>query len=244
MLRATCVAALLAVAQCTHHRAAFANPQEVDLLLVLGADTSFSVDERKFRLQRDGYAAAISDRRVVRAMTAGPMGRIALCFFEWADEQEQVVIVDWVAIAGESDANAVAQRIRGASRAYMARTSISAAIDFGLKQFARSPFRAPRAIIDLSGDGTNNAGRSVTGARNEALAAGVTINGIVVPTDSEKPADSMHTNPSGGLWAYYDSRVIGGPGAFVMEANNFEVFGKALIRKLIKEIAEGTNRKL
>ena len=212
----------------------------VDLLLVLAADISRSVDERKFRLQREGYAAAMIETRVIRAMTGGPTGRIALCFVEWAGENDQTIVVDWTFVAGESDAQAVAKRIREAPRAFMGRTSISAAINYGMAQFARSPFQADRRIIDVSGDGTNNAGQPVTLARDAALAQGITINGLVILSGVPLPTNPMHTNPPGGLTAYYENNVVGGPGAFVVEAQNFESFGQSIIAKLIKEIATVT----
>jgi hypothetical protein len=209
-----------------------------DLLLVLAADISRSVDERKFKLQRDGYAAAIADPRVVRAMTAGPEGRIALCFVEWAGDHEQTVVVDWVIIGGEQEARMVAARISMAPRAFWGRTSISAAIDFGIGQLARSPFQAPRRVINVSGDGTNNAGREITQARDEAIAKGVTINGLAILSEVPLATNPQHTHPPGGLTAYYENNVIGGPGAFVVEAQSHEAFGQLLIGKLIKEIAE------
>jgi hypothetical protein len=216
---------------------------QVDLLLVLAADTSRSIDEHKFNLQRIGFANAIADPRVVWAMTAGPLGRIALCFFEWSNEDQQIVVVDWVQIAGESDAREVAERIRRAPRSFAARTSISAAIDFGVVQLARSPFRASRHVINVSGDGTNNAGRPITEARDEAIARGLTINGLTILSKVPLATNPLHTNPYGGLTAYYENNVIGGPGAFAVEAESFEAFGQLLIGKLIKEIAEVQRRR-
>jgi hypothetical protein len=210
---------------------------DADLLLVLAADVSRSVDEQKFRLQREGYAQAISDPRVIAAMTAGPSGRIALCFFEWAGDSDQSIIVDWTLVSGAQDGEAIAQRIQQAPRAFLGRTSISAAIDYGLLVLQRSPFRAERRIIDVSGDGTNNAGRPVTQARDAAVGAGVTVNGLVILSEVPLPTNPMHTHPPGGLKAYYETNVIGGPGAFVTEAENFAAFGGSLIAKLIKEIA-------
>jgi hypothetical protein len=223
-------------------RPALAEEGTVDLLLVLAADVSRSVDEKKFKLQRDGYAAAIADPRVVRAMTAGPAGRIALCFIEWASNGEQTVVIDWTAVAGDGDAQGISARVREAPRSFMGRTSISAAIDYSMAHLARSPFQAPRRIIDVSGDGTNNSGRPVTQARDEAIAAGVTINGLVILSEVPLPTNPQHTHPPGGLTAYYESNVIGGPGAFVLEAENFESFGQLMISKLIKEIAAVPSR--
>ena len=220
-----------------------ADDERVDLLLVLAADVSRSVDERKFNLQRDGYAAAISHPRVVRAMTGGTSGRIALCFLEWASDNEQAVILDWTPIASEAEARAVSQRIREAPRSFMGRTSISAAIDYSMAVLARSPFASPRRVIDVSGDGTNNAGRPVTLARDAAVAQGVTINGLVILSDIPLPTNPLHTHPPGGLTAYYENNVIGGPGAFVVEAESFEAFGQLLVSKLVKEIAQVPQRR-
>ena len=239
----TAIAFALAAAASLAARPALAEEGTVDLLLVLAADVSRSVDEKKFKLQRDGYAAAIADPRVVRAMTAGPAGRIALCFIEWASNGEQTVVIDWTAVAGDGDAKGISARVREAPRSFMGRTSISAAIDYSMAHLARSPFQAPRRVIDVSGDGTNNSGRPVTQARDEAIAAGVTINGLVILSEVPLPTNPQHTHPPGGLTAYYENNVIGGPGAFVLEAENFESFGQLMISKLIKEIAAAPARR-
>jgi Protein of unknown function (DUF1194) len=217
-----------------------ADEGDVDVLLVLAADVSRSVDERKFKLQREGYAAAIVDPRVVRAMTGGPKGRIGVIFVEWASEWEQKVVVDWTIIASEQDAQQVAGRMLDATRSYWGRTSISAAIDFSMKLLARSPFQSDRRVIDVSGDGTNNSGREVTVARDAAIAQGITINGLVILSEVPLATNPTHTHPPGGLTSYYENNVIGGPGAFVLEAENFETFGQLLVSKLVKEIAELT----
>jgi len=214
-----------------------ADEGQVDVLLVLAADVSRSVDDKEFTLQREGFAAAIVDPRVVRAMTGGPTGRIAVIFVEWASEFEQRVVVDWAMIASERDAQGVSERIRSAPRSFWGRTSISAAIDFSMGLLARSPFQASRRVIDISGDGTNNSGLDVAAVRDAAIAKGVTINGLVILSDEPLPTNPTHTHPPGGLTAYYERNVIGGPGAFVLEAQNFQTFGLLLISKLVKEIA-------
>ena len=222
--------------------AVFARPasadDRVDLLIVLAADISRSVDERKFRLQREGYAAAIVDPRVVRAMVGGPMGRIALCFVEWAGDTDQMLVMDWTHIGNAEEAEAVARRIKDAPRAFMGRTSISAAIDFGMAQLRRSPYQSDRRVIDVSGDGTNNSGRPVTEARDAAVAQGLTINGLVILSEIPLATNPMHTHPPGGLLKYYEDHVIGGPGAFALAAEGHEAFGRSILSKLIKEIAE------
>jgi hypothetical protein len=105
-------------------------------------------------------------------------------------------------------------------------------------QLARSPFLASRRVIDVSGDGTNNSGRDVATVRDEAVAQGVTINGLVILSEVPLATNPAHTHPPGGLTAYYENNVIGGPGAFVLEAESFEAFGQLIISKLVKEIAD------
>lgn len=210
----------------------------VDLLLVLAADVSNSVDPREHFLQREGYAMAITHPRVLSAiMTSGALGRIAVCYVEWSGSESQDLIADWTVIARKSDALEFAEILRSAPRLYADRTSISGAIDFAIAQLWRSPFDARRRIIDVSGDGTNTNGRPVSEARDDAVRSGVVINGLVI-LNREQPAGlSTHTNPAGGLKQYFETNVIGGPGAFVFTADGFETFGDAIISKLVKEIA-------
>jgi hypothetical protein len=215
-----------------------ARAEPVDLLLVLAADVSRSVDQTKFELQRQGYATAISDPRVLEAITSGRNGRIAICFVEWSGYGAQNLVIDWTLIGNADDARRFGDQLLELPRSYSDRTSISGGIDFALAQFDRSPHQSKRRTIDVSGDGTHNAGRSVTAARDEAVAKGVTINGIVILSDRPIPWNPEHTNPPGGLANYYRDNVIGGPGAFVVVAENFNSFGQALIGKLIAEVAQ------
>jgi len=212
--------------------------EKVDLLLVLAADVSRSVDDPKFRLQRSGYAAALENPRVLEAIQSGGNRRIAVCFLEWSGVVSQKVVIDWTVIADEKGAREFGDRLLEAPRSFADRTSISAGIDFAMAQFDRAPYESARHTIDVSGDGTNNSGRDVTLARDDAVAKGVTINGLVILSDSPTPWNPEHTNPPGGLANYYRNNVVGGPGAFVMVAENFNSFGNALINKLIAEIAQ------
>jgi hypothetical protein len=136
----------------------------VDLEVILSADVSRSIDDAEFELQRKGYAAALSDPRVLNAIHGRPGGSIGICFIEWSGEEEQQVVVEWTAIRDEEDAAVVATSILAARRSFMGRTSISSGIDFAVAQFAKSKWQVERRIIDISGDGTNNSGRSVTEA--------------------------------------------------------------------------------
>lgn len=218
---------------------------DVDLLLVLAADISRSLDERKFMLQRQGYAAALTSPRVLRAIESGPNGKIAICFVEWSGPAAQAVLVDWTVVATRTDAEQLAARILKAPRLFMDRTAIGHAIDFSVQQLEKAPLRGTRRVIDVSGDGTSNAGRSVVQARDAALEKGITINGLAILSDVPLPSNPWHTHPPGGLLAWYENNVIGGPGAFAMSAESFEAFGASIASKLIKEIssAEPLRRK-
>lgn len=210
---------------------------EVDLLLVLAADISRSLDERKFRLQRDGYATALVNPKVLKAIRSGLSGRIAISFIEWSGVSEQAIIADWTVVGTPDEAQALATRISGAPRAFMGRTAIGSAIEFALLQFPRSPYQADRHLIDVSGDGTNNSGVDLLEARQMALSQRVTINGLAILSEVPLAFNPMHTHPPGGLLKYYEDNVIGGPNAFALAAESHDTFGTMILAKLIKEIA-------
>jgi hypothetical protein len=214
--------------------------EPVDLLLVLASDVSRSVDAGKFQLQREGYAAAISNPRVLDAISSGRHGRIGLLFLEWSGMGNQKVVIDWTLIDGAKAARAFGDQLLESPRSFADRTSISSGIDAAVEQLAKAPFTATRRTIDVSGDGTNNAGRGVDSARDAALALGITINGLVILSERPLPWNPEHTNPPGGLANYYRDNVVGGPGAFVLEAKDFNSFGEAIIKKLIAEIADAS----
>jgi len=214
-----------------------ARAEPVDLLLVLAADVSRSVDHQKFMLQREGYAAAISDPQVLDAVRSGVHGKIAVTFIEWSGVGAQKVVIDWTRIDGPAAARRFGDQLVEAPRSFADRTSISGGIEFSVVQFKRSPFQSSRRTIDISGDGTNNAGRDVRAARDEAVAQGITINGLVILSERQVPWNPEHTNPPGGLEKYYRDHVIGGPGSFVVAAEGFESFGRAIVKKMIAEIA-------
>ena len=211
--------------------------EEVDLFLVLASDVSRSVDHPKFLLQREGYAAAISDPHVLDAIKSGPHQRIALCFVEWSGFGAQKLVIDWSLVDGPDAARKFGDQLLELPRSFADRTSISGGIEFAAAQLERAPFAGARRTIDVSGDGTNNAGRDVKLARDEVIAKGIVINGLVILSDRPVPWNAEHTNPPGGLEKYYQDNVVGGPGAFVLVAENFNSFGRAIIKKLIAEIA-------
>jgi hypothetical protein len=232
--------AAVALLACLAAGTACAEP--VDLELVLAADVSRSITEEEFVLQRRGYAAAFLDPRVLQAIQAGRYGAIAVTFVEWSSSDEQLVVADWTVLRDGETAGGFADRLLAAPRSFQSRTSISAAIDFALRHFAASGTESNRRVIDISGDGTNNAGRDVTAARDEAVAAGVTINGLAIINENpEGPYALMHVRPPEGLPEYYRRNVMGGPTSFVLQVTGFNSFADAVVEKLLQEIA-GTPR--
>jgi hypothetical protein len=214
--------------------------QAVDVALVLAADVSRSIDDEEFALQRRGYAAAIADPRVLDAIRSGRHGAIAVAFVEWAGEGEEKTVVDWTVIGEAADARKFAAALVDAPRSFFGRTAIGSAIDFAMGALGESGFVADRDIVDVSGDGVSNQGRSVTEARDAAVSAGATINGLAIfnrRAAAQGGYLALHTNPPGGLANYYRENVIGGPGAFVVPIDDFNNFEEAMIRKLVAEVA-------
>ncbi len=206
----------------------------VDLELVLGVDVSRSIDLGEAQLQREGYAKAFRDPEVIRAITTGMFGRIAVAYFEWAGLVHREVIADWTLIENKEGALAFAAVLGREFPSSARRTSISGAIDFATPWFDNNGFEGMRRVIDLSGDGPNNGGDLVTVARRRALARGVTINGLPI-LDEQGGMFSYYNIPN--LDLYYRDCVIGGPGAFIEVATDFKDFARAVRRKLILEIA-------
>jgi hypothetical protein len=203
-----------------------ARAQGVDLQLVLAVDASGSVSAERFALQREGYAAAFRDARVVQAIKGGMLGRIAVAMVQWTGPRLQVLVVDWQEVHDAASAEALAARIAAAPRQlFRGGTSLSGVIDYALPLFDRAPFPGTRRVIDISGDGANNAGRPAAAARDAAVAAGVTINGLPI----------LNIEPD--LDGFYRDEVIGGPGAFVIAISTYDQFAAAILRKLISEIA-------
>ena len=211
--------------------------EPVDLALVLVSDVSRSVDDAEFRMQKAGYAAAFGDPRVLAAIRGGAIGTIAIAYVEFAGSFEVRTVVDWRMIRDADSAKAAMDAIEAAPRSFWGRTSISAGIDHAMTLLAEAPVEAQRRVIDVAGDGTNNSGRSVTAARDDAVAAGVTINGLAIINEHPVSYTFAHVQPPGGLPEWYRQNVIGGPGAFVLEVREFNQFGEAMTRKLINEIA-------
>ena len=211
--------------------------EAVDLELVLAVDVSGSIDPEEARMQREGYIAAFGNAQVIDAIQHGFHGRIAVLYFEWAGLGYNRLLADWTIIHDAASAAAFQVLLQGSPPERMPRTSISQAIDYAMPQFARNDYDAKRRVVDISGDGPNNWGRSVTKARDEAVAAGITINGLPIVNDRPSFGSMPQT---ANLDLYYTDCVIGGPSAFIIVAQGFEDFARAVRRKLILEIAGQT----
>jgi len=216
---------------------AAATETPVDLELVLAVDVSLSIDVSEATLQRQGYIAAFRDAEVVRAIRSGILGRIAVTYVEWAGTFQRRVVVGWTLIDDDETAESFAAALQRSAPGSARRTSISGAIDYALPLFADNGYEGTRQVIDVSGDGPNNAGGLVDRARDRAVAAGVTINGLPI-LDNSGGAYSWYSIPD--LDLYYRDCVIGGPGAFLVVARDFADFARAVRRKLILEIAGDT----
>ena len=214
-----------------------AGAETVDVALVLAADVSRSVDDDEFKLQRQGYAAAVTNARVLQAIASGQHGAVALCFVEWSGPEEQQVVADWTVVRDGESAASFAAILMNAPRSFVGRTSISAALDFSRAYFAKAGVTAERRVIDVSGDGTNNSGRPVLDAREETIAAGITINRLAIINEHPNPGYFAHTQPPEGLPEYYRQNVVGGPGGFLLVVQDFSSFGEAITNKLVNEIA-------
>jgi hypothetical protein len=231
-LPAVAASAALAVLAVLPLRAGPSFDRHVDLQLVLAVDISGSMDYSEQVVQRDGYVAAFRDPEVIKAITSGPYGRIAITYVRWAGAFVQETAVPWRVIASEEDAYAFAAEIYRAPLYTERGTSISGALSYSFSAFSSSGVESERRTIDISGDGSNNDGLPVAPIRERILESGITINGLPVLL-----------NPSGvpgnlvALDAYYHDCVIGGPASFMIPIKTIEGFGPAIRRKLILEIA-------
>ena len=212
---------------------ATANPEgeEVDVALILAVDISYSMDIEEQKLQKEGYVAALQSHEVLSAIENSLTGAIAVIYVEWA--VNQAVVADWTIIDGRQSAEAVGARILDSPLRRARRTSISGALNFGHKLMQRLPFRAPRKVVDVSGDGPNNSGDKVEEARNRLLDDGLIINGLPLVLKRQTGGWGDIDN----LDIYYQDCVIGGPGSFVIPIRSMDQFLSATRQKIIREIA-------
>jgi Protein of unknown function (DUF1194) len=205
-----------------------------DVELVLAVDISYSTLKDDLAKQRESYAQAIVSKEFLEALKNGPVGKLAVTYFEWSASNYQNVVVPWRVIDGPEAAAAVAAEIMKASAVPQTRTSISGAINFAMSLFDNSPYRGARRVIDISGNGPNNSGDLVEGSRNAALAKGVTINGLPIMVRKLSPGS---TDVIRDLDLYYEDCVTGGPGSFVMTVKDRDEFKEAIRTMLVFEVA-------
>jgi len=225
-MRALLVFAALWIAAAPLSAAAGENDAPVDLELVLAVDNSLSVNKREFDLQIKGLAEAFRSRAVVAAILSSGGGGIAVALVLWSNHTQQSLAVPWTRVADRVSAEALADRIAATPRLPVSGgTGVGAAMAYALRLFADNGYRGRRRVIDVSGDGQNNMGIAPSVVRDRAVLQGVTVNGLVI-LDEEPQLDR-----------YYLSNVIGGKRAFLEIAEDFDSFGKAVRRKLVREIA-------
>jgi len=211
--------------------------EDVDVALVLVTDVSRSIDDSEYKLEKSGYASAFNNKNVLEAVQSGPLGKIAVAYVEFASSFEVRIILGWTIIHDGTSARAFTDQMAAAPRSFWGRTSISAGIDQAVQLLGEAGLNTSRRVIDVCGDGTNNAGREITEARDDAVKAGITINGLTIINDHPVSWTFAHVQPPGGLANYYRENVTGGPGSFVLEVHDFGTFGDAMTRKLVNEIA-------
>ncbi|MDP1962864.1 MAG: DUF1194 domain-containing protein [Reyranella sp.] len=228
--RSALVGSLAAMATATVAKAA----TPVDLQLVLAVDVSRSIDEVEAELQRRGYVEALTSDRVIDAILSGEHRRIALCYTEWAGTHYQIVVLDWSVIDSAAGARRFADKLAEAPRESQSWTAVGAALAHAGQRFENSGFTSKRRVIDISGDGRTNDGPPAEIVRDRLVSQGIVINGLPVMmnrTNFGRPPDLT-------LDRYYEDNVIGGPGAFMIVADNFDRFGHAVRTKLVREISQ------
>lgn len=235
--RAVVVAATLLVAW--GFLPARAGAQPVDLLLVLCVDASGSIDPEEFRFQREGYAEAITDPRILKAIASGRRGTIAVAFVEWGTPGGARTVVDWGRIHDQTSAEAYAARVLTAPRTPQSYNALGDAIAHATAMIRSSPIPGDKAVIDVSGDGPDNRSHvPASVARDDAVRAGITINALAVVKEGSSLAERGER-----LVASYTRDVIGGPGAFVVVARDYPDFAQAIFNKMIREIAQAVTGK-
>ena len=217
---------------------AFAQAAEpVDLALVLVTDVSRSIDDIEYDLEKQGVASALLNPTVTAAIKAGAVGSIAVAYIEFAGDTQVRTVIGFTVIRDAASARGFTDRLLAEPRSFFGRTAISAGIDAAAAMLSNGQIQATRRVIDVCGDGTNNAGREITEARDDAVKQGIVINGLTIINDHPVNYTYAHVAPPGGLTNWYRDHVIGGLGSFVQEVHDFHDFGNAMTHKLIDEIA-------
>jgi hypothetical protein len=233
MKRRTALLGSLAAATASTATTAARAETPVDLQLVLAVDVSRSIDEVEAELQRRGYIEALTNERIIDAILSGENRRIAVCYTEWAGTHYQVVVLDWAVIDSPSAARRFADKLAEAPRQSQSWTAVGAALAHAGQRFDNSGFVSKRRVIDISGDGRTNDGPPAELVRDRLVSQGIVVNGLPVMmnrTNFGRPPDLS-------LDKYYEENVIGGPGSFMIVADDFDQFGRAVRTKLVREIS-------
>lgn len=207
----------------------------VDLELVIATDVSRSIDGDEARLQRQGIAAAFRSQQVIDAIQSGVLQRIAVAYIDYSSRDWNKLLIDWRIIRDRDSAYAFADTLLNAPLTFGRRTSISDALEQARNLIETNDIEGTRRVIDVSGDGPNNAGRGVDAVRDETIGRRITINGLPIINDRDA-GFSRYSLPD--LDNYYRGCVIGGPGAFLVVARDFKDFARAIRRKLVLEISD------
>ncbi len=230
--RSALIGSLAAMATATSARA----ETPVDLQLVLAVDVSRSIDEVEAELQRRGYVEALTNDRVIDAILSGEHKRIAVCYTEWAGTHYQVVVLDWTVIDSAGAARRFAEKLSEAPRTSQSWTAVGAALAHAGQRFENSGLIPKRRVIDISGDGRTNDGPAAEIIRDRLVSQGIVVNGLPVMMNR----NNFGRPPDLTLDKYYEENVIGGPGSFMIVADNFEHFGRAVRTKLVREISDAS----
>lgn len=199
--------------------------QSADVAIVLAVDSSSSVNFSEFDLQMRGIAEAFRSAEVQRAIQAGPSGAVAISLVQWSGPLQVQQAVKWRLVTTPDSAEALAKEIEDTPRYFsVGSTAIGQALAFSARMFQKLPWSAGRRVIDISGDGANTDNPPVGPAREAVLQQGITINGLPIQAQ-EVDIDQ-----------YYRDNIIGGYGAFMEVARDYEAFRQAMTRKLIREI--------
>jgi Ca-activated chloride channel family protein len=190
--------------------------------LLLAIDVSGSIDGGDYRLQTEGLAAALSDPDIVLALVED---QVALAVVQWSGEAEQSLVLPWQRMLDASDVARFAARAAEMPRAFSGSdTAVGEGLRFALAQFAVVP-DCVRKVIDVSGDGQENAGFTDATARSEAVAAGIMINAIAI----EEPGQAFP------ITNYFLKWIIT-PGGFVVSARGLQDYADTLHGKLLREL--------
>ena len=237
------ILALFGAAACTQSHAS--ELLEVDLELILAADRSGSMSTVLRAAQRQGFVQAFRDRDLQRAIISGPIGKIAVLYFEWSDRHDQQVIVPWTVLGSAADVNAFADALQNAAiSSDGGETSISAAMTFAVHELKTNDFISYRRVVDISGNGRNSSGPPVEVGLGALRSMGATVNGLVFPEmtyGNAGPYGMLFTGFDGSMEDYYRREVIGGPGAFSIVADSQTGFADAILRKLVLEVGWDPN---